>query len=133
MTSWKDNIDLVAEFHKRFDLPDGSTDCLDHEAFSFRTKFLFEEIEEFLNGYKERDRVQMFDALLDLAYVLYGTALFMGITPEQFKRGFAAVHRANMKKVRASSAGESKRGTKLDVVKPQGWQGPETTLREILK
>jgi len=35
------------------------------------------------------------------------------------------VQRANMSKVRASSESQSKRGSSLDVIKPEGWRGPD--------
>ena len=92
--------------------------------FNKQKKDILEEATEFVDSYRDFDVVGQFDALLDLAYVVAGTALMMGITPEQWDEGMAAVHNANMKKVRATSAGDSKRGTKLDVVKPEGWTGP---------
>jgi predicted HAD superfamily Cof-like phosphohydrolase len=125
-------IHQVLEFHEKFELPDGTVDQLDYEAFKFRANFMDEELSEFVQSYANQDRVGMFDALLDLVYVAYGTALFMGITAEQWKAGMDAVHLANISKVRAKHEGESARGTRLDVVKPEGWQGPETTLKGIL-
>lgn len=127
-------IKKVQEFHAKFELPQGAVDCLSHdeEATEFRANFMQEELNEFKTAWESGDRVKMFDALLDLEYVVHGTALFMGIDPTQWKDGQRAVHRANMAKERAMSKDQSKRGTTLDVVKPAGWYGPEATLREIL-
>ena len=80
----------------------------------------------------EGDRVKAFDALLDLTYVAYGTALFLGVDPGQWHAGMAAVQKANMSKERAESATQSKRGSAFDVIKPEGWTGPEQRLQEIL-
>lgn len=72
-----------------------------------------------------RDLHGQLDALVDLSYVTHGTAVMQGI--RRFDEAFCAVHRANMGKVRAESADQSKRGTKLDVVKPKGWSAPVLT------
>jgi hypothetical protein len=85
-----------------------------------------------IDAIDDGNRVKAFDALLDLAYVVYGTALFMGVTPAQWHAGMHAVHTANMAKVRVASADNSKRGSTFDVVKPPGWQGPEARLAEVL-
>lgn len=127
-------IEQVKDFHKKFGLPIGEADVLtgSEEAKRFRIGFLQEELDEFKQAIQDGDNVKAFDALLDLAYIVYGTALFMGITPTMWDHGFSAVQKANMSKVRATQQGDSKRGTTLDVVKPEGWQGPEETLAEIL-
>lgn len=69
------------------------------------------------------------DGLVDLLYVLMGTVRFMGFhtnSPfgQRFHAAWGRVQKANMSKVRADSAGVSKRGTAFDVVKPTGWQPP---------
>ena len=132
-------IDDVAEFHEKFGLPFSGQDIIfgddiqaGLDAMLFRLKFLREETEEFNEAFGESDRVKAFDAMLDLAYVALGTALFMGVTPAQWRAGWAEVHRANMAKVRVAGANLSKRGNGFDVVKPAGWTGPENQLKEIL-
>lgn len=127
-------IGNVQEFHEKFGLPLGSADQLtgDKGAQEFRLKFLKEELTELEEALAEGDRVKAFDALLDLAYVAYGTALFMGVTPGQWHAGMHAVHSCNMAKVRVANANESKRGSAFDVRKPEGWVGPEARLQEIL-
>ena len=125
-------IGNVYEFHQRFGLPLGEENQLDAEATTFRLGFLEEELYELQEALDEKDMVKAFDALLDLVYVAQGTALFMGISPAQWDAGMRAVHNANMAKVRAADAGESKRGTALDVIKPVGWEGPESRLKQIL-
>jgi len=125
----------VLKFHRKFNLPEGEEDELsnDPEAQKFRIAFMEEELREFADAIERGDRVKAFDALLDLAYVVHGTALFMGVNCLQWYEGEAAVQKANMSKERASNPGQSKRGTALDVVKPQGWVGPENRLYEILR
>lgn len=128
-------IGNVAEFHKKFGLPDGNN--IDTLVWSpstqkFRTGFIQEELDELAVALSVGNRVEAFDALLDIAYVVYGTALFMGIDPTQWHAGMHAVHSANMAKVRVLNAEDSKRGSSLDCCKPDGWVGPEARLTEIL-
>lgn len=124
----------VVQFNLKFDLPNGETDHLSHDRalIAYRLNFLREEVTELEHALHVGDRVKAFDALLDLAYVTYGTALFLGVNADQWDAGMAAVHRANMAKVRVQCAEESKRGHVLDLYKPDGWVSPEETLKEIL-
>ena len=127
-------IDNVYEFNKKFGLSLGNEDIFlsDTEASQYRIKFLQEELDEFIDAMCNYDRVKMFDALLDLCYVAYGTALFMGIDPMQWHAGMRVVHNCNMSKARVANTNESKRGSHFDCRKPEGWVGPETRLEEIL-
>jgi len=127
-------ISLVQEFHAKFMLPEGTADVLlnDQHAQAFRLGFLREEVQELEDALALGDNVGVFDALIDLVYVAYGTALFAGISPEQWDAGFVAVHQANMRKIRVARADDSKRGTAFDVRKPKGWLGPEDDLGDIL-
>ncbi len=63
------------------------------------------------------------DALIDLAYVLLGTA-FLHRFP--FNQGWERVQEANMAKVRADGKDDprSHRGHSADIVKPEGWKAP---------
>lgn len=127
-------IGNVHEFHEKFGLPLGAGDQLtgDKHAQEYRVQFLQEELDELKEALVLGDKVGAFDALLDLAYVAYGTALFMGIDASQWAAGMHAVHSANMAKVRVAKAEDSKRGSAFDVKKPDGWVGPESRLKEIL-
>lgn len=127
-------IGNVAEFNQKFGLPMGTEDQLlsDPHAQQFRLKFIQEELDELAESLHNGDRVGAFDALLDIAYVVYGTALFMGVSPAQWAAGMHAVHSANMAKVRVAHAGESKRNSAFDCRKPEGWVGPEARLEEVL-
>lgn len=127
-------IGNVAEFHEKFGLPLGQQDVLtdDQHAQEFRTGFLQEELDELKEALATGNRVKAFDALLDLAYVTYGTALFLGVDPAQWHAGMHAVHSCNMAKERVLRAEDSKRGSTFDVRKPPGWVGPEARLTEVL-
>lgn len=128
-------IDYVAEFHKKFGLPTGTKDILsnDTDTQTFRLQFLQEELDELKVALGEESRTDAFDALLDIVYVAYGTALYLGISPGMWRLGMSVVHSCNMAKVRAENPTQSKRGTILDVVKPANWVGPEIKLGEILR
>ncbi|MCA1807245.1 MAG: nucleoside triphosphate pyrophosphohydrolase family protein [Actinobacteria bacterium] len=122
------NFDDVGNFHEKFGLDNvtfkgpGPREVPD-ELIRFRIGFLVEELEEFIAGAVDGDDEQMFDALLDLAYVAFGTAHLLGYP---WQVGWDEVQRANMKKIRAAKDGSnSKRGSSFDVVKPPHWTPPD--------
>lgn len=124
--------DDVVEFHRKFGLPvptDGPARNLTPEEFEFRLKFLHEELAEYASAVCHGNLVQVADALADLVYMALGTAAMHRLP---FGDVWAAVQKANMTKVRASSAAQSKRGSALDVVKPAGWVGPERAIAEAI-
>lgn len=130
-TTLESNYQSVGEFHKKFGLP-AAVSCggdqeirgLDDSTFEFRSKFMDEELTEFVLAFEDGDLPGMADALVDLVYVALGTAHLMGLP---FDELFAEVQQANMAKVRASSKDDtrSKRKHSLDVVKPEGWTAPD--------
>ncbi len=130
------HIENVAEFSEKFDVPIG-VDA--HELHSidliYRVAFMHEELNEFLCAYLQGDLVKQADALLDLEYVLHGTALWMGLGPI-WNDLHLEVHRANMTKEKAvskeASVAGTGRGHQFDVTKPAGWTPPDL-LSIILK
>jgi predicted HAD superfamily Cof-like phosphohydrolase len=128
MTSQKENSAFkdILDFQQKFNVPFAiSPSLLEGEMFEFRTKFLQEELNEFIEAHQTNDLELALDSLVDLAVVLYGTAQIMGITHECWVEAWNEVHRANMSKERAVSASQSKRGTAYDIIKPEGWQAPD--------
>jgi predicted HAD superfamily Cof-like phosphohydrolase len=118
-----DVVDDVDDFHAKFDLfYEGSARVLPEELANFRKAFLKEELLEYLNADAVDDKAGMLDALVDLVYVAVGTAHYHGF---DFKEAWRRVHAANMKKVRATSVTQTKRGTLFDIVKPPGWVAPD--------
>lgn len=88
-----------------------------------------EHIKIVVPGDNKIDHAELFDGLIDLVYVAYGTAHFMGYP---WRKGWRLVQRANMAKVRAKAdASNSLRGHALDVVKPEGWTAPD--IKGLLK
>ena len=120
-----DNPDLIQDiidFHKRYDLEySGPPRALPEDLVEFRKQFMFEEAIEYADAQMVNDQEGMFDALIDIVYVVLGTAHLHGY---DFAEGWRRVHAANMKKVRAKMVHESKRSSIYDVVKPDGWQPP---------
>lgn len=177
----KGDFEAVGDFHGKFGLPtpaDGPPRELTAEEFRFRTRFMLEELKEYFDAHGLRleyqigvqefdpsegvaftetdrprgcDMPQAFDALVDLAYVVLGTA-HMHRFP--WNDGFARVQRANMAKERCGidhrfkpggaivddsnicthadgdkmcgkpKVAHSARGSALDVIKPAGWTAP---------
>ncbi len=86
---------------------------------------------------KEVDTTNLEDALdglIDLQYVLLGTADLMGFShpgPGKYAsssiwhEGWSRVHNANMKKEPVVNAKESTRGFNIDLKKPEGWLKPQ--------
>lgn len=115
----------VIDFHNKFGI--NPTYFADHtmpvDLREFRIKFMQEELDEYKEAVENGDMEKAMDALIDLEYVLLGTAYM-----HQFKHneGWDRVHSANMKKVRARRDGsDSVRGSAWDVVKPEGWVAPD--------
>lgn len=123
MNMYKD----VADFHTLI-LGVESPDTPSLISFDFcveRTRFLQEELGEFIQAASTGDIVGVSDALADLVYVALGTSIQMGLP---FDDIWHAVQSANMQKVR----GMTKRGNKVDAVKPEGWVGPEAAIARAI-
>lgn len=133
-------FDDIKEFHEKFAITyEGAPRALPPSLQQFRTKFLREELREYLISVEHIHQVlqgktdpsfddevaydleHMLDALVDLVYVALGTAYLHGF---DFQEAWARVHAANMSKIRAKKSSDSKRKSKHDVVKPVGWRPP---------
>lgn len=142
-------FEAVGQFHYKFGLPiarDTAPGFPDEGVIRFRMAFLLEELSEFAEAcgmirlsLQLKSMQQLIhqyavdptnqnleagaDALADLKYVLDGTAHMFGIPLNEV---FAEVQRANMTKVRASSADDERsvRKHSLDVVKPRDFVAP---------
>jgi predicted HAD superfamily Cof-like phosphohydrolase len=135
-------LDIEA-FHQKFGLEyAGKPRILEPELFEFRKKFILEELEEWDqeqeklvesltadDGHPDHRRIamglhQQLDALVDLTYVVLGAA-YLQFGAEVFHNAWKRVQTANMAKVRAETADQSKRGSVFDVIKPAGWTPPD--------
>lgn len=117
------NFEDVKAFFDRFGVPYAvRPTLLDDNTMDFRLARLEEEVREFIDSHMGGDLEGCADALVDLVYIALGTALCMGLPWQAL---WDEVQRANMEKVRAEHPAQSKHGTTLDVVKPEGWRAPD--------
>lgn len=124
-----DLIKDVEDFHLKFDLPfPDRPRLLPKDLFNFRADFLLEEVHETIEAHSAGDLPGFADGLVDLTYVAIGTAIMAGLP---FRMCWKAVQAANMAKVRAQSADQSKRSSSYDVIKPPGWVPPD--IKKIIE
>lgn len=121
------NFGDLHQFNGKFGLPVARFDHrgpndVDPELIELRKKHLREEVQEFHDAADAEDHAEMFDALIDIAYLALGTAQVMGFP---WQAGWRAVHSANMTKIRATHADESKRASAWDIVKPHDFVPPD--------
>lgn len=88
----------VAEFHQAFGRPvrRQPTADVDPALAQLRVDLVQEEVGEFIAASEQGDLVGIADALADIVYVVYGTALTYGIDLDAVLR---EVHRSNMSKL----------------------------------
>lgn len=114
-----DPVGDVEAFHRKYHPEyngDSSRDLIEERAMQRRG--MGEELEEYDLACTPEDQL---DALIDSVYWTLGMAYLQGF---DFREGWRRVQEANMLKVRAERANDSKRGSSFDVVKPPGWQPP---------
>lgn len=115
----------VQRFRNKMRLQSATTPTLPTpQMASFHARFVMEETSELLLAVENHDLVKAVDAWADTLYVVLGLGCAMGIPME---RVFDTVHAANMRKI----PGVTKRHPN-DVVKPDGWVGPEAEIKKIL-
>lgn len=91
------NQSRVREFHERFDQPIRTVPELPSEdERNLRYDLLEEEWREYIEAESEHDIVAIADALADMVYIIYGTAITYGINLDAV---IGEVHRSNMTKV----------------------------------
>lgn len=88
---------MVLEFHEQFDIHVSPTPSIPDEPTQvLRKRLIQEEFEELQEAMQEKDLSSIAKELADLLYVVYGTAVSLGIDMEPV---FQEVHRSNMSKV----------------------------------
>jgi len=95
----KKKLDSVAEFHEVFKI--GNADkitLLDEKNYTLRFNLIKEENEEYLEACKNKDIVEIADALGDQLYILCGTILKHGLQ-HKIEEVFDEIHRSNMSKL----------------------------------
>jgi predicted HAD superfamily Cof-like phosphohydrolase len=121
----KNFVEDIRDFHRKFGLEyKGKPRMLDLDLARFRIDFMQEELDEYVLATGAQDVVKQLDALVDLLYVVFGTAHMHGFNIEEAWR---RVHEANMTKVKVlgkDDARSTRGGSKYDVVKPTTWVAP---------
>ena len=88
---------MVQEFHEQFDIHVAPTPSAPNEPTQIlRNRLIQEEFEELQEAMQGIDLSAMSMELAELLYVVYGTAVSLGI---DMKPVFKEVHRSNMSKV----------------------------------
>lgn len=120
--------EMVREFHEVFDhlTQDKPNANIDISIQSLRYDLIYEELRELNDAMLDRDIVEVADAIADLLYVVYGTAVSYGINIEPV---FEEVHKSNMDKIWPD--GELHYYPNGKVKKPEGWEPPN--IKAILK
>jgi predicted HAD superfamily Cof-like phosphohydrolase len=93
-----DSLNLVAEFHQTFKHPILKDPQIPApERSNLRIALIAEELKELEEAVKNKDIIEVADALCDIQYVLSGAILEFGLG-EKFKALFEEVQRSNMSK-----------------------------------
>ena len=93
-----DPLNQVADFHRTFQHPILETPQIPSQSrCELRVSLIAEELEELKEAIKDKDIVEVADALCDIQYVLSGAILEFGLG-EKFRELFDEVQRSNMSK-----------------------------------
>jgi predicted HAD superfamily Cof-like phosphohydrolase len=93
-----DSLNLVADFHRTFKHPIVDSPTIPSEArCNLRVSLIAEELKELEEAIKDKDIIEIADALCDIQYVLSGAILEFGLG-DKFKALFEEVQRSNMSK-----------------------------------
>ena len=97
-----DSLNQVGEFHRTFKHPIEPAPIIPSEdRCKLRVSLIAEELKELEHAIKDKDIVEVADALCDIQYVLSGAVLEFGLG-EKFKELFDEVQRSNMSKTCSS-------------------------------
>ncbi len=122
----KNEWELVKEFHSKFNHPvRGKPTLLEQERVEKRTKWMLEEIQEFVDSNNVSDQA---DAMIDLMYFALGTLVEMGVEPTNL---FKTVHEANMSKLWEDGKPHYNEDGKT--IKPKGWIDPYPKILEEIE
>ena len=113
-------LDRVRAFHKKLYGDQAEPASLSNDRVVLaRLRLMMEELGELASAMHEEDLVATADGLADLLYVVFGTALVLGIPIAEV---YAEVHKANMSKDLATADTGQKYGSKT--AKGRGYKAP---------
>jgi predicted HAD superfamily Cof-like phosphohydrolase len=127
--SIKEMLELVAEFQKVSDqvVNEEPTNEVSYFNKLLRYQLMKEENREYRLAIEENDVVEVFDACIDMMYILAGTINQHGMQ-HVFEYGFRRVHENNMSKV---VDGKVLRNSEGKVIKPEGFV--EVNLKDLVE
>jgi len=95
----KNKLKSVAEFHEVFKIGNAKEiTLLEEKDYTLRYNLIKEENEEYIDACKNKDIVEIADALGDQLYILCGTILKHGLQ-HKIEEVFDEIHRSNMSKL----------------------------------
>ena len=96
----KNKLSLVTAFHKAFGLcvNDTPTVEIDESTMNLRFSLMDEENKEYLDAVKNKDMIEVADALGDMLYILCGTIITHGMQ-NVIDEVFDEIQRSNMSKL----------------------------------
>lgn len=126
----KSKFQMVKEFNEQVVNLQGVrlAKCLAPQRVEWFKNVLAEEAQEFEDARIKKDCKAMLDALVDATYFIIGRVQECGFTEQQWDKAFSYVHNCNMQK----KPGNKGRGSDMDAVKDETWQGPEGLIEAML-
>ena len=88
-------LEMVLEFHRKYAVHISTSTNIDNELVRFRFNLIDEEFWGLSEAFKNKNVIATADALGDLVYVTYGTAISLGINLDKV---LEEIHRSNMTK-----------------------------------
>lgn len=114
-------IDDVIKFTQKFNLP--ISNIITYPSPD-RMLLIAEEFDELLITNAKGDLTGVLDSLVDLTYVIIGSAIQAKLP---FEQAWILVHQANMRKEEANSFDHHQ-----GVIKPEGWISPNLGIEELI-
>jgi predicted HAD superfamily Cof-like phosphohydrolase len=93
-----------------------------NKFLQFRINFLKEELNETEEAFKNKDASEVVDGLIDLCVIAIGTMDAFGVDAHE---AWNRVHAANMAKEPGVKESRPNPLGLPDLIKPEGWTGPE--------
>ena len=92
-----------------------------NKFMAFRLGMMQEELDETCNAFQNKDAEEMVDGIIDLCVFAIGTLEVFGVDAE---KAWDEVYKANMSKEVGIKEGRPNPLGLPDLVKPEGWKGP---------
>lgn len=98
---------------------------IDFETFLLRMRLINDELDELFDAYSDSNLIEVFDALIDIDYILKGTIIAFGLQ-DVYEKGFNEVHNSNMTKLI-----DLKKDKQGKIIKGENYKSPN--LKNILE